>query len=79
MKATAIWTMTTTSNDNRLLMWVSEASAKAPETELTANQPIPDANQLASDGNTFPSFPKAARLTTNCGTPYLGPSWVRTY
>ena len=60
-------------------MCVSDASANAPETEFTANQPIPDANQLASDGKTFPSFPNAARLTTSCGTPYFGPSWVRTY
>ena len=79
MKATTIWTITTMSKDSKLLKCVSEASANAPDTELTANHPIPDANQLASDGNAFPIFPKAARLTTSCGTPYLGPSWVRTY
>src|SRR6476661_2608946 len=62
-------------------MLVSEFSASAPLTLLTANQPMPAMTALSPAGSALPNQPNEMRESTICGTPYSGPraestAWV---
>jgi hypothetical protein len=48
---------------------VSELSASAPLTLLTANQPMPAMTAFSPAGSALPHQPKEIRESTICGTP----------
>src|SRR3954470_15954990 len=52
---------------------VNVLSASAPETLLTANQPMPAVTDCRPAGRMLPQNPNATRDCTICGTPYRGP------
>ena len=54
-------------------MPVSVDSADAPDTLLTANQPMPPTIALMPAGSALPTNPKPSRESTIIGTPARGP------
>src|SRR5439155_9880401 len=58
---------------NSLGRCVSVLSARAPDTLLTANQPMPAVTDCRPAGRMLPQKPKGIRESTICGTPYRGP------
>ena len=72
-KATTTWMPTTISRQTTPGRSVSELSASAPLTLLTANQPIPAITELITAGRALPQKPNAEREATICGRPVRGP------
>ena len=72
-KATASCATTTISRHSTSGRWVSALSASAPLTLFTANQPMPATRALIPAGMMLPQKPNPRRLSTICGTPYVGP------